>query len=595
MALKTYRGRQFDHTHENKAFNRLYDALSQHCLSTGQDWHLLANFYVGSRELDALLIKPNALVIIDFKEFSGTLEFSESGPWIMTDESGRNVEVKGGASVNPLRQLTINKNAMIDFLSRNMADLNTTCNWRHTAALVAFQGTVVFDAQHLPGGIKPWFYITDERQLIRDLDAIVSKEISLPPEGIERIIKQLGIEPYVPAGSPVVRPLGESSTDTDSAVSLTQQQSRLLQQLRGWLPAGNGMFRVAGMASTGKRFLFPHLINEINAAGYQVLLLTPSARLSATYHHPQAEPTSIYTWLYSREPNDFEVINDRKIAIHKIRNDVLQSGQLPVLVDAHLMSDEQLDVTDRRYGSGRLIQDFLSVLKHVQVPFVVIGDPFQMPRGSQQRSLMTDTLLEQREICITGDLLTEQIVSDPDDALSRFQSHLVSRLITMRFTSLPRQTGKRLQILDENNQIKWSPDVSNVCAESILLCATHDQTTKINAAVKTTILKHTSPTRLDKGDRVDFINRTPFLDHDSEDPTRSALRWISAGEIALIDDVDEGIETHVVQLRGRKESTRLHFQCAVCRLPGIGEVRFRYLVDFFEAARPELTESPLVL
>ena len=33
------------------------------------------------------------------------------------------------------------------------------------------------------------------------------------------------------------------------------------------------------------------------------------------------------------------------------------------------------------------------------------------------------------------------------------------------------------------------------------------------------------------------------------------------------------------------------FQCASCRLPGLGEVGFRYLVDYFEADRPELASE----
>ncbi|WP_027962484.1 ATP-binding domain-containing protein [Halomonas halodenitrificans] len=594
MALKAYRGRQFEYTHENKAFNRLYDAIKQHCLFTGQDWHLLANFYVGSRELDALLIKPNAIIIIDFKEYSGTLEFSESGPWIMEDESGRSVEVKGGASVNPLRQLTINKHAMIEFLSRNMANLNTTCNWRHTAALVAFQGTVEFDAKQLPGGIKPWFHISDEDQLIRDIDAIVCKQISLPPEGIERIIKQLGIEPYVPPGGPEVRPLGESSENAPPTAILTQQQSALLQQFRRWLEEGAGMFRVGGMASTGKRFLFPHLIDEIKAANCEVLLLTPSVRLSGTYYHSQVQPSSIYTWLYSREPDHFEVKNDRKIGIHRIKEGLLASGQIPVLVDAHLMSDEEFEVTDRRYGSGRLIQDFLSVIETAKAPFVAIGDPYQTPRGSLQRSLMTNSLLEQQQLYVTGELLTEQILQDPEDALSQFQSHLVSRLINTQFNCLPRVAGKRLQIYDVHSKTSWAPDVSNVCPESTLVCATHEQNSKINAAVKTRILGHPSPVRLGISDRIDFYNRTPILTNDGEGEERYNLRWISAGEIGFVDDVHEGIETHSVQLRGRSDPIHLRFQLARCRLPGVGEVRFRYLVDFYEAGRPELTTDQVL-
>ncbi len=592
MALKAFRGRPFEHTHENRAFNDLFDALQQHCIATEQDWYLLGNFFVGSRELDAMVIKPNALIIIDFKEFNGTLQFSEEGPWLISSaETGDSVTVKGGASINPLRQLRLNKGAVLDFLSRNLAELNPVCNWRHMAALVAFQGKVEFDRQQLPGSIKPWFHISDTRSVVRDLDAIVSREIRLSPENIEDLVGKLGLEVFVPAGIPTTRELGHPPTLENAVCRLTTRQEEVLHDFCSWLQNGTGVFRVTGMASTGKRFLFPHLMDAMGEARQELLLLTPSVRISSTYQHPLAQPISIYSWLYTHQPKRFEKQDDRQIGIHEIRDELLLEGRIPVLVDAHLLSDEEFEVGDRRYGSGRLLHDFLSVIAKTKAPFVIIGDPYQMPRGSLQRSLVSGTMLEQLGLTVNHCALTEQIVMDEDDALKHMQAHLADSLNKNRFNRLPRLSGKRLEILDGGNVRNWTPDVSNVRAESILICATHEQNSKLNAAVKSRVLGHANPTRLAAGDRIDFYNRTPILASTEESSSLEALRWVSSGEIALVDSVDETVETHFVGLRGRKEAIRLRFQCAICRLPGLGEVRFRYLVDYFEADRPEMASE----
>ena len=590
MTLKAFRGRPFEHTHENRAFNELFDLLDVHCSDSGQDWYLLGNFYVGSRELDAMVIKPNAVIILDFKEFRGKLEFSEDGPWLIEDEeAGSNVQVKGGASVNPLRQLRINKGAMLDFLSRNFTDLNATCNWRHAAALVAFQGPIEFDHRQLPGLIKPWFHISDMGRIVRDLDAIVSREIFLSRENMERLTAQLGIDPFVPAGAPKLNRLSGRETSARDGHRLTQQQSQALGEFSTWLKSGSGVFRLAGMASTGKRFLFPHLVDALEEAGVELLLLTPSARISSTYQHPLAQPVSIYTWLYSQQPNRFETKDGRKVGIHEIREDHLLQGKIPVLVDAHLLSDEEFDVGDRRYGSGRLIHDFLSVIAKHKTPFVVIGDPYQMSRGSLQRSLISGNMLEQLGLSVVSYLLTEQILDVGDDALSKLQAHLVNSLDKGRFNKLPRLSGKRLDILENVNSRGWVPDISNVRAESILVCGTHEQAAKVNGAVKTKILGHLSPTKLAAGDRIDFHNRSPILASEPDAINQSTIRWVNSGDIGLVGLVEERIETHFVELRGRKEPIHLHFQRASCRLPGLGEVEFRYLVDYFEADRPDMT------
>lgn len=591
MALKAFRGRPFEHTHENRAFNDLFDALQQHCIATEQDWYLLGNFFVGSRELDAMVIKPNALIIIDFKEFSGALQFSEEGPWLISSaETGDSVTVKGGASINPLRQLRLNKSAMLDFLSRNLAELNPVCNWRHTAALVAFQGKVEFDRQQLPGSIKPWFHISDTRSVVRDLDAIVTREIRLSPENIKDIVGKLGLEVFVPAGIPTTRELGHPPIHENAVCRLTTRQDEALHDFRSWLQNGTGVFRVTGMASTGKRFLFPRLVEAIDEAGRELLLLTPSVRISSTYQHPLAQPTSIYSWLYTHQPKRFEKQEDRQIGIHEIRDELFLEGRIPVLVDAHLLSDEEFEIGDRRYGSGRLLHDFLSVIAKTKTPFVIIGDPYQMPRGSLQRSLVSGTMLEQLGLAVDHCALTEQIVMDEDNALKHMQAHLADSLNKNCFNRLPHLSGKRLEILDAGNSRSWTPDVSNVRAESILICATHEQNSKLNAAVKSRILGHASPTRLAAGDRIDFYNRTPIL-ASTEGSLSLEARSVSSGEIALVDSVDETVETHFVELRGRKEAIRLCFQCASCRLPGLGEVGFRYLVDYFEADRPELASE----
>jgi hypothetical protein len=345
------------------------------------------------------------------------------------------------------------------------------------------------------------------------------------------------------------------------------------------------------MASTGKRSLFPHLVDAMGEARRELLLLTPSVRISSTYQHPLAQPTSIYSWLYTHQPKRFEKQDDRQIGIHEIRDDVLLKGRIPVLVDAPLWSDEEFVVGDRRYGSGRLLHDFLSVIAKTKTPFVIIGDAYQMPRGSLQRSLVNGSMLEQLGLAIDHSTLTEQIVIDDHDALKHMQAHLADSLNKNCFNRLPRLSGKRLEILDAGNARSWTPDVSNLRAESILICATHEQNSKLNAAVKSRVLGHASPTRLAAGDRIDFYNRTPILTSPEESLSPEALRWVSSGEIALVDSVDETVETHFVELRGRKEAIRLCFQCASCRLPGLGEVRFRYLVDYFEADRPELSSE----
>lgn len=591
MGLKAFRGNPFEHTHENKAFDSLFDLLDAHCTATAQDWLLLGNFFVGSRELDALVIKPNAVIIIDFKDFSGMLQFSESGPWLIQPPDGAPpVQVKGGSSVNPLAQLRINKKAVMDFLSRNFADLNNTCNWGHSAALVAFHGAINLGSGTIPGSIKPWFYISDMSHVVRDLEAIVSREIHFSPDNMNRLASLLGLESFVPAGGIGTRKLsGLGNLGRPKDHQLTRSQVQALTAFSAWRKSNSGMFRLLGMASTGKRFLFPYLVDLLKQEGLDVVLLTPSARLSANYANPSVAAVSIYTWLYELIPSSFEKVNDRKIAIHKVNADINLDGKIPVLVDAHLMSDEEFEVIDRRYGSGRLITDFLAVMKNHNQSLVVIGDPYQLTRGALQRSLTAEISINAMGQDVVTHVLNEQIDEEKDDALSSLQAHLIGSIDSDRFNRLPRLTGHRLEILEKDSPRKWEPDIGNVAADSVYLCATNGQTNLVNRSVKTKILGHNSPITLGCGDRIEFHSRTPILDADFDPLSDGHARWINAGEIGLIDEIDDDIETYSIELKGRKEPAVIRFQRAKCRVPRLGEVTFRYLVEFYEAEEPKIT------
>ena len=54
------------------------------------DTHLLANFWVGGEQIDAAIILPNSLIIIELKSGTGIVIGGENGDWyIRTDEDNK--------------------------------------------------------------------------------------------------------------------------------------------------------------------------------------------------------------------------------------------------------------------------------------------------------------------------------------------------------------------------------------------------------------------------------------------------------------------------------------------------------------------------
>lgn len=584
--LKAFRGQQFEHTHENKIFDALFDALAIHCAATQQNWFLFGNFHIGNRELDALIIKPNALVVIDFKDFTGKLNISEDGPWFIEDVSSeQRIQVKGGASVNPLIQLRYNKRALADF----MGNVSQQCNWGHIAATVLFHDTIEFDTQQIPGHCKPWLHITDMNDIVRTLEAIVSREIHIAPKDVQYIVNRLGLPGFVPASTLETYLLAESGTPSPSEdIQPIPSQKQALAEFSDWLQDAKGVFRLLGMASTGKRFLFPFLTSLIRRAGFTPLLLAPSARFIGDYSCHDAQQSSIYTWLYSLSPTKFEEDKGQKIAVHDIRSNIELRSIMPVLVDAHLLSDEEFKLSDRRYGSGRLISDFLEVVGGT--PFVVIGDPYQMSRGSQSRSITSFIPPSSLTVNVRTHELKEQILASSGNAVNILQAHLRDSIARERFNHLPKFSGDGLEIVEKYTAQRWAPDTENIIPTSIYLCDTHEQVNRINAAAKIRLLHHDDPICLNKGDRIDFHSRTPILQNeDTFDDIETDTQWINAGAIGIVDEIAGPIEIEKIRLQGREQDTVVRLQKISCRVAGLGEVKINYLPDFYEAEKPELS------
>jgi len=74
MSFHVYRATEFNHAHENKVFDKLHDLLKAQWAERDEPFYLLGNFFVDDSEIDALVIKRNAIIVIDFKDYGGELE-----------------------------------------------------------------------------------------------------------------------------------------------------------------------------------------------------------------------------------------------------------------------------------------------------------------------------------------------------------------------------------------------------------------------------------------------------------------------------------------------------------------------------------------
>lgn len=187
MSILLY-GQKADRTHENKMLRAFIQALKADWGSAGKDITLIANSMWGGHEVDLVCLLPTAVLVVDFKHYSGHLIGTENGEWTVAG-----AEVKGGSNhrANPFQQVRDYKFAIIDWLKRQ--HLLENQNIGHINGAVVFTGPITGEID-LSIRSSYWFHVTDIERCPTTLADLASAELRVYPRDIEAIKKALGVQ-----------------------------------------------------------------------------------------------------------------------------------------------------------------------------------------------------------------------------------------------------------------------------------------------------------------------------------------------------------------------------------------------------------------
>jgi hypothetical protein len=236
MAVSAFLGSKFTRGFENSAFARLHHDLTMKC--NDQNMYLIGNFSCGGSEIDAMIIKHNSIIIIDFKNYGGEIVFNENGEWWNSDG---NTKVAGGSYLNPLVQIRSYKNSVMEWVAHHEL-LGRDDRPTHIQGLILFQRPISLTGT-LPSKLQFWFGIGDFSNAATWLAQRGSSRINLTEPRLGRFISCLGVQPIPPErigtaslystnfGTPVNDVMDASGivTDEDMKRYLRKKASRALQ------------------------------------------------------------------------------------------------------------------------------------------------------------------------------------------------------------------------------------------------------------------------------------------------------------------------------------------------------------------------------
>lgn len=184
--LLAFRVGNYDNTAEREQFRFLCQQLKAHFKDSGEFCVFVGNYNIGC-ELDALFIKKDAIISIEFKNYGGNVVASENGEW-----TADGVTIKGGSRKTVLQQARINHT----IVKRELKALGVENKQiKDVPHLVVFHQPIYLD-NRLSATNRSWLHITDDNHFVEKLDDITCPKTDFDPLDIVNLAELLNLNSY---------------------------------------------------------------------------------------------------------------------------------------------------------------------------------------------------------------------------------------------------------------------------------------------------------------------------------------------------------------------------------------------------------------
>lgn len=402
MSLKVFLGDRFSYDHETLIFESLARDLETLVENSEDLVLLIGNFYYNNQEIDAMIVKKDAIIVIDFKNYGGKIEFSENGKW-----KADGIEVKGGNKINPFIQIRTNKYSMMNFFKNRHNDIvksDKLLNYGHINGVIIFHRPIQFDDSILPINLKHWFLISDYDSCINKILSISNSGIKFINSEIELIAQILNVTEYEKFQETYkTESISESEFKVKPDFQLSPSQEEAIEKISSFLDDKHKqIFILNGAAGSGKTFLIRSIVDlllEKERPDFKILAPTGRAvdNIRTKIVH---DIRTIHSLIYKRQPNEENVLdeeidsNDNKDVettnvyelIFNIRNsdELNDDAKSTFIVDeCSLLSDSYFKSDIFNFGTNHLLADLLTFanIKNSRRKIIFIGDDKQIMQG----------------------------------------------------------------------------------------------------------------------------------------------------------------------------------------------------------------------
>lgn len=564
--------------YENTFFREFADNLKKMFDKYSLDGLLIANSECEAEsrlQIDALLVTPKAVCIIDFKNFGGKITLprnakSEFDFGIWTNEKGE--PIKGGSSINPFIQLKTQKERFIKVVEKHIqAKLprsGSSFNAFHTVRAVCFQKPIELVGK-IPTKEELNFFIFDQSnylETIKDIIDISDKDVTLTKESFDLFKEVFRADIFDTSEKyDQVNDFTSYHTELDFE-NLYPDQKSALNEIDNFIKSEEEkIFILQGTSLSGKTHLIPFIQDiAFNNQIKEVKLFASSSRISNNLlKSSNLEFESIYSYIYGgnstiineKENDDEETENSLNLEIVPLLKSDDTEEAIFIVDESHLISDNYHQSVDLRFGSGKLLKDFLEFadLKNSKRKIVFIGDSFQLSLGKKEESSLNPDYLN-NEYGFKNKAF-QLIDKENKSTVVEEAFKAVNCIRQQSFNNLAFNFSENIRTLSMEKLKEEIENSLNTNSNSHILCYSNSDAQKVNYWIKNSILKNGN--ELTKDDFVIFGNNIRV--EDENDPFAEPKKIFNGqfGTVLNVSDLITKDEKLLTPLYFRKTQIQL--------------------------------------
>ncbi|MFC4801727.1 nuclease-related domain-containing protein [Neobacillus sp. GCM10023253] len=485
-------------SYENEFFRKISVELSQVFEQRQWDGILLGMPECIVREdlqMDCLLVTESQILIIDFKDYSGTLELPSEeyfgfGRWVLNGD----VTVKGGSSPNPFSQLGKQRIKLIDELKYRLHDFER----KSISTVVCFHDNIEVVGR-IPRQFQISFSIVDSNnylnKIVDILDVMADGNINyLSEKGRQTFTKTLfaaneyqfdiQFEPelHVPR-------VAERTKNCDS-----------LQEIREFLISDSKIMTLTGNTRSGKTALIPDIREMAFDLGFtdaSVFAYSNRLRRKMLRNNPELEEVdSLFNTVFDFKGETIDEFYKKTIPIkgHDEIHD--QAKALYIIDDSQLITNSDFDTDLLQFGSGHLLDDVLNYIDLESNPerkVIFIGDKNKLSYGSNTENALNPeylkALLDLKGIFSEiGN--TELPDHNGDSEIIKVCNKIAKNIREERYNELFIYSSEEITICEKKNQTNILKETWLNPTSSKILVFSNKQANQVNTWIKKQLIKN---------------------------------------------------------------------------------------------------------